>query len=131
MTSARDDRPGSPRCVACGPRDLLAWALRRRLRFKIAGDSMAPTLRSGETVLVDPRAFRRRPARVGDVVLARHPYRTDVKIVKRIAGVDARGGLHLAGDAPAASTDSRSFGALPPDKLIGQVVCRLADASTP
>jgi nickel-type superoxide dismutase maturation protease len=105
-----------------GLRDLAGWALRRRLRFRIAGDSMAPTFVSGQEVLVDPRAFRRRPPRVGDVVLCRHPFRRGVRIVKRVAEVDDRGCLVVHGDNPRESTDSRSFGALPPDHVVGLVV---------
>ncbi len=49
------------------------------------------------------------PLRVGDVVLARRPDRPEVEMVKRIEAVDGDR-LVLAGDNPAASTDSRTFG---------------------
>ena len=107
--------------------DVFLWALGRRILCRISGESMAPGLRSGDEVLVDPRAYRRRPPRVGDVVLARHPWRTDVKIVKRVARVTSSGELFLLGDNPdrLQSTDSRSFGAVPLSAIEGRIVRRL------
>ncbi len=104
--------------------DLLLCALGRRIRCRISGESMAPGLHSGDEVLVDPRAYRRRSPQVGDVVLAQHPFRRDVKIVKRVARVTAEGKLFLVGDNPDSlqSSDSRSFGALSPTAIEGRVV---------
>ncbi|MBT7693440.1 MAG: nickel-type superoxide dismutase maturation protease [Gemmatimonadales bacterium] len=104
--------------------DLLLRVLGRRVRYRISGESMAPGLRSGDEVRVDPYAYRRRPPRVGDVVLARHPYRRDVKIVKRVSRVTAEGKLFLVGDNPDSlqSSDSRSFGAIAVGAIEGRVV---------
>jgi len=86
---------------------------------------MRPTLRPGDQVLIDPSAYRRHPPRIGDVVLARHPYRRDVEMVKRIARTLPDGRLLLSGDNPEESTDSRTLGAIPPGLLRGRVVLRL------
>lgn len=102
------------------------WALGRRRRYRIDGASMRPTLEPGDHVLVDPRAYRRRPPRIGDVVLARHPYRRGVEVVKRLGATLPDGRLLLAGDNPEESTDSRAFGAVPIDRLRGRVVLRLS-----
>ena len=82
---------------------------------------MEPTLRPGDEVLVD-----RRPARPGDVVLIRHPFRSDVELVKRVLRLEAQG-CFVVGDNPDPhqSTDSRSFGAVPLERLLGRVVWRL------
>lgn len=77
----------------------------------VAGDSMAPGLRPGDRLLVEARTFRRRPPLPGDVVLAADPRQPSRELVKRVATVDDDG-VTLVGDA-AASTDSRTFGAVP------------------
>ena len=92
----------------------------RRIAFLVEGDSMAPTLKDGDTVLVRPRA----DINVGDIVLADHPYRSSVTILKRVARI-ADGRVTLAGDNEAASTDSRTFGPVSIKSIIGRVECRL------
>ncbi len=109
-----------PPVVAVGPLELLAWGLRRRVRMRVVGDSMNPCLHDGDTVLVCP-ADR---ATVGDVVVSRHPFKTDVHLIKRVAGVTADG-MQLKGDNPDASTDSRSLGTIPWVHLLGVVTGRL------
>lgn len=89
--------------------------------FLVEGDSMVPLLKNGETVLISRKA----PINAGDIALANHPYRSHLKLVKRIAAIESNGDLILLGDNPAESTDSRSFGAVSRDHLIGKVVCRL------
>ncbi len=105
--------------------ELALWAVGRRARFRVHGDSMSPALAPGDQILVDLGAYRRVRPRPGEVVLARHPYRRDVRLVKRVASVAADGGCELAGDNPDASTDSRGFGALPGELVLGRVVLRL------
>ncbi len=105
--------------------DVVCWALGRRARFRVAGASMAPTLVAGDHVLVDLGAYRRTRPQPGDIVLARHPYRTDVRLVKRVAAVVADGHCALAGDNPEESADSRCFGAVPAALVLGRVVGRL------
>lgn len=83
---------------------------------------MLPGLRHGELVFVDPRAYRHAPPRPGDVVVARHPYRAGVVILKRVLEVAPDGSCELRGDNPAESTDSRSFGRVPRARLLGRVV---------
>ena len=82
---------------------------------------MLPALRHGDVVLVDPSAS---PV-AGDIVLTRHPLRSDTRIIKRLDHITDDGRLYLLGDNAAESTDSRAFGTLNPDLLIGRVVLRL------
>jgi nickel-type superoxide dismutase maturation protease len=86
---------------------------------------MIPTLAPGDRVLVDLAAYRRVRPLLGDVVLARHPFRRGVRVVKRVVEVDAEGHCLLVGDNPMESTDGRSFGSLPGDHVLGRVVLRL------
>lgn len=82
---------------------------------------MAPTLLDGQAVLIDPRG----KIKAGDIVLANHPYKQSVKIVKRIEKIHADGSCELAGDNEAESTDSRTFGPILSKNILGKVVCRL------
>ena len=79
---------------------------------------MEPTLRPGQTVLVDPRAS----VVEGCLVLASDP-RDGRPLLKRV--VSTQGGLDLRGDNPSQSTDSRHFGRLPPSAVQGVVTCTL------
>jgi len=83
----------------------------------VSGDSMRPTLCAGDLCLV-MYGLRIRP---GDVVVARLPGRPlGVKrAVRRTAN-----GWWLEGDDAAASTDSRSFGAVPEQAVLGRVLIR-------
>ncbi|MFV0260256.1 MAG: nickel-type superoxide dismutase maturation protease [Acidimicrobiales bacterium] len=98
--------------------ELLAWAGGRRRRYRVTGPSMEPTLRAGEQVLVNDRA----PARRGDVIVARHPERPDLVVVKRVAEVGDDGRITLVSDNPAAGTDSRRWGPVAGDAALGRVV---------
>jgi nickel-type superoxide dismutase maturation protease len=90
------------------------------LRGGIVGDSMAPLLRDGDWILVDPDAYRRRPPRPGELVVVPDPREPERIVVKRVAAIDSRGLLDLAGDNPARSTDSRRFGPVDPGGVLGR-----------
>ncbi|MFE9745177.1 S24/S26 family peptidase [Saccharothrix saharensis] len=84
---------------------------------RVVGPSMAPTLRTGDVVLV---RFGK-PARPGDLVLVRWAARPGQLSVKRAVRPDG-GGWHVEGDNPFASTDSRTLGAA---EVLGVVRARL------
>jgi nickel-type superoxide dismutase maturation protease len=73
---------------------------------------MTPTLSAGDWLLVDPTAFADRPPSVGELVLVPDPGDARRLLVKRVAEVLPGGAVDVRGDAPEASTDSRSFGAI-------------------
>ena len=109
-----------------GMKELLLWFLRLRRRYCVTGASMSPWLESGDEVLVDPGAYGRQGPRPGDVVVARHPGRRDLTLIKRVVRVAADGRYYLEGDNPDAerSSDSRSFGPVPLDHILGRVTSR-------
>jgi nickel-type superoxide dismutase maturation protease len=74
---------------------------------EVRGASMSPTLLPGDRLLV----VRASP-RPGDVVLAADPRYRGRELIKRAVAVD-RFGVHVHGDNPAFSTDTRTFGAVP------------------
>lgn len=78
---------------------------------------MRPTLVPGDRVL----AVRARRAGPGMLVVVRDPRLPSRLLVKRVAEVGP-GGHVVAGDNPAASTDSRSFGPVP--SIWGRAVYR-------
>ncbi len=113
--------PGTPPAdlPQVGLKDLLLWACRLRQRVRVDGDSMRPVLEPDDEVLIDPRAV----LAAGDLVLARHPFRKDTRIIKWVRALSDEG-AHLEGLNLNYSTDSRSFGAVPKDHLLGKVVGR-------
>lgn len=130
--------------------------------FRISGTSMTPTLRDGDRVLVDKRAYRAAPPRRGDLVVFHAPRSGDVTL-KRVVGVPGdsvaiedgilvvngarprepyttpnaidtvyfgpervrAASVFVLGDNRADSIDSRDYGSVPRDALIGHVGLRL------
>jgi len=86
----------------------------------VSGDSMEPTLRDGDRVVV--RRLGRAP-RAGDVVLVPDPRQPARSLLKRIAAIHSEG-IELAGDHPERSTDSRQFGPVDPGSIEGRAVFR-------
>ncbi len=95
-------------------------------RVAVAERSMEPALRPGDWLLVRRTMARGRSLRVrpGQVVVARHPGRPDMLIVKRAARREP-GGWWLASDNPAAgAVDSRAFGVVPAPLIEGRLLLR-------
>jgi signal peptidase I len=108
--------------------------LLRPRRVEVVGESMLPSLRPGDRLLLV-----RLPAAPGTVVAVADPRQPSRTLVKRVAagpGGEAPlpGGGHLRagrgyvvlGDNPAASTDSTEFGAVPRGLMRGRAVYRYA-----
>ncbi len=83
---------------------------------------MNPTLKDGETVLVDRAA----KIEVGDIVIAKHPIEQTSEVVKRIERINEHGHYFLVGDNLEDSNDSRHFGAVTREYIRGKVVARLS-----
>lgn len=81
---------------------------------RIIGPSMEPALLSGEWWVVRPA----RRIRVGHVVAARHPERPDLVVVKRVVRREGSG-WWLEGDNAGASDDSRAFGEVAEESILG------------
>ena len=89
-------------------------------RAKVTERSMEPALRPGDCLLIR----RTRRIRPGQVVVARHPERPEMLLVKRAAR-QAGGGWWLESDNPGAgAVDSRRFGAVPGSLIEGRVLAR-------
>lgn len=101
--------------------DCLQLVFGRRSGITIEGDSMLPTLKTGDRVLIDKNSA----INVGDIIVANHPFKSSVKIVKRLAAIESDGRLFLSGDNPNESSDSRAFGSVIRSNVIGKVVYRM------
>ena len=95
------------------------WRWRPVVRVEVEGESMWPTLRPGDRLLL----VRPRRVEVGDLVAFADPRAPARTLVKRVATLGPRG-LTVLGDNAAASTDSRVLGPLAPASLKGRVVYR-------
>jgi nickel-type superoxide dismutase maturation protease len=85
---------------------------------------MLPTLGPGTIALALTLAGND-VVRPGDVVLARHPQRHTTVMIKRVLSLADQGGVLLAGDNPAASTESVDFGPVARGDLLARVTWRL------
>jgi signal peptidase I len=56
-------------------------------RVVVHDQSMLPTLRPGDRLLVDRRAYRNRPPAAGDIVVLIDPEKSTRWLIKRVAGV--------------------------------------------
>ena len=92
-----------------------------RKRYRVEGDSMTPTLQPGEQVAVDEKT----DIKIGDVVVALHPFKKSVVMIKRVKEIDSNGRYFLISDNLEGSTDSRSFGAVSVECIKGKVISRL------
>jgi len=96
-------------------------------RVAVVEQSMAPGLRPGDWLLVRRAGWPGRQLRIGpgQVVIATHPGRPGLLLVKRVARRDAAG-WWLESDNPDAvgATDSHQFGAVDPGLIEGRVLLR-------
>jgi nickel-type superoxide dismutase maturation protease len=81
------------------------------VEVRLEGDSMWPTFHDGDVLLFDT-AIDRATLAAGDVVLAVHPFKPNVRLVKRIQSVSDDTRFFLVGDQPdpTGSEDSHNFG---------------------
>ncbi|HLM70057.1 MAG TPA: S26 family signal peptidase [Thermoplasmata archaeon] len=111
----------------------------RSRRFRVADRSMSPTLLPGDCLYVDPGAYRTRLPERGDLVILHDPVDAQRLLAKRVAFVAgeypypdaemlAPRTVFLLGDNLVASRDSRSFGAVPVERIVGRAWFRYAPA---
>lgn len=81
---------------------------------RVEGLSMAPHFKHGNIVV----AWKFRKPKIGDVVIARHHR---VEVIKRVKDMNDSH-VFLLGDNPSESTDSREFGWLPLQAVLGVVL---------
>jgi phage repressor protein C with HTH and peptisase S24 domain len=77
---------------------------------------MTPTLHPGQIVIASGRFLR---PKSGQVVVISH---NGLQKIKRIERVDPLRGVFVVGDNPIQSTDSRQFGWINTNNIIGRVI---------
>lgn len=87
-------------------------------RFTIVGNSMFPTLVPGQDVVSFNWSYLSRKPKVGDIVVIKVEGKSMVKRVKSVQGNE----IMVEGDNIDQSTDSRHFGAVTADQIVGQVI---------
>ncbi|MCP9957354.1 nickel-type superoxide dismutase maturation protease [Streptomyces sudanensis] len=87
---------------------------------EVTGPSMVPTLHHGDRLLVHYGA----PPCPGAVVVLRHPLQQDLLIVKRLVERRAGGWWVLGDNRAAEAVDSRVFGTVPAELVLGRVRAR-------
>ena len=94
-------------------------------RFRVEDESMRPGLEPGDYVLVNRWAYRAgMPAR-GDLVVVEDPEISDRFLVKRVSEASDPMQILVKGDNDRVSRDSRAFGPVSLEKLVGKVWLRL------
>ncbi|MGH3155647.1 MAG: nickel-type superoxide dismutase maturation protease, partial [Streptosporangiaceae bacterium] len=95
----------------------MRWPL---LRVAVAERSMQPALYPGDWLLV----WRTSRVRPGQVVIARHPDRPTLLLVKRATRRDPGGWWLRSDNLNVPTADSRAFGLVPPGLIVGVVLLR-------
>jgi signal peptidase I len=98
---------------------------------KVSGSSMSPTFMPGDWLLIKQIRNGAHPLKLQSVYLINDPERPGIKLLKRvkevevdeIVGEKAQFTYWLEGDHPS-STDSRKWGWLKQDQVIGKVFVR-------
>src|ERR1700722_17430909 len=95
-------------------------------RVAVAGRSEEPAPPPGDwqPVWRGTRPGRTVRVRPGQLVIARHPARPDLRLVKRAARREPGGWWLSADNLPAGAVDSRTFGVVPDRLIEGRVLLR-------
>jgi signal peptidase I len=97
--------------------------------FKIKDRSMQPTINDGDYVLVTGLVYLIRKPKVNDIIVLRHPQRR-IWIIKRISKI-VHGKYYVEGDNKEVSQDSRKFGLIGKELIIGKVIFIARSSSLP
>lgn len=90
-------------------------------RFTVHGNSMLPYLRAGQDVISFNWAYLGKKPKVGDIVVIKQNGKEMVKRVQSLNGCF----IFVAGDNDKESTDSRHFGTINLDQIVGKVMVSL------
>ena len=87
-------------------------------RFTISGHSMEPFIKNGQTVLVSLILYLISKPKIGDIVAFRKDEKVLIKRITKIGGEK----YFVRGDNKNDSMDSKDFGWIEKEKIIGRVI---------
>ena len=102
------------------------WRLLPLRRFVVEDTSMRPRLQPADRLLV----FQWARPKPGDIVVLREPDAQLTFAVKRVASLEPNGDVIVSADNPNVSRDSREFGPVPRQLIVGRVMFRYLPAET-
>ena len=91
-----------------------------RQHLRVVGNSMEETLKEGDLITYKKLNLKNIDLNIGDIVVASHPKIKNKLIIKRIHRV-YQNKFDLRGDNFLSSTDSREFGLIDLNLIIGKV----------
>ena len=96
--------------------------------YQISSQSMLPTLKPGDIVLIDNWAYKHKTPTIGDIVVFSRKEREEKEYVKRVHPIpdkiknySSNDGLYLLGDNRNSSMDSRYYGLIDRNLVTGRV----------
>ena len=107
--------------------------------FIVRGSSMVPTFQDGDYLIVDEVSYHFSSPQRGDVIIFRYPLNPSQFFIKRIEGLPGEtiGGVTLTGneyyvlgDNRPASSDSRYWGPVKSNLIVGRALLRLWPVSS-
>ncbi len=107
---------------------LILLILGYREKCRVKGNSMFPDIKDGDLLIYIPFKRNISKLKVGQILVANHPIEKDKLIIKRLTKKDANC-VELIGDNLLQSTDSRHFGLIQYDKLIGIADSKISRSS--
>ena len=99
---------------------LLSIVIGYRQHLRVVGDSMKDTISEGDLITYKKINPKKLDLEVGDIVVASHPKDKSKLIIKRICRI-CQNKFDLRGDNFLSSTDSRTFGLIKLDLIVGKV----------
>jgi signal peptidase I len=107
--------------------------------FIVHGSSMVPTFESGDYLIIDEITYQFRGPERGEVIVFRYPQNPSQFFIKRVAGLPGetingtklpQNEYYVLGDNTFASSDSRYWGPVKSNLIIGRAVLRLWPVSS-
>ena len=91
-----------------------------RQHLRVVGDSMEGTISEGDLIIYKKTNRKNLDLNIGDIVVASHPTIKNKLIIKRIYKIH-QNKFDLRGDNSLSSTDSREWGLIELDLIVGKV----------
>ncbi len=102
--------------------------------FIVQGSSMVPSFENGDYLIIDEITFQFRQPEKGEVIVFRYPQNPSQFFIKRVAGLPGETinnttltseEYYVLGDNTFASSDSRYWGPVKKNLIIGRAILRL------